>query len=152
MKNQFGMKTRKCNRNDYTFVYNTIKTLLFPYIPGAAKTKKKNFDEDFKKRYREIIILTKGGKKIGFYHISPDIYEKDSLYISKIFIVPDYQNKRVGSFLMSYFETLGYKKIKLQVWRKNPAFKFYKKIGYSIISRKQGKYLMKKNSLIQQKD
>ena len=145
MKNPFGIKTRKCSKKDYAFVYGLTNKLLFPYIPKYAKISKKEFDEDFYKRHKEILILIKGKRRIGFYHISPDIYEKRALYLSKIIISPTYQEKKIGSFLMKHFETLGYDKIKLQVWRNNPAFHFYVKLGYRIISRKGGKYLMEKN-------
>ena len=144
MKNLFGMATRKCGKKDYGFVYGLTKKLLFPYIPEYGKVSKKEFDDDFHKRHKEITILEKGRKKIGFYHVSPDIYEKGALYLSRIFILPAYQKKKIGYFLMKYFETLGYRKIKLQVWRSNPAFGFYKKLGYKAVSKKRAKYLLEK--------
>jgi ribosomal protein S18 acetylase RimI-like enzyme len=140
--------TRRCKKEDYGFVYRLNKKLLFPYIPKYARVTKKEFDENFYKKYKEIIILEKNRNKIGFFHISKDIYEKDALYLSSIFISPEYQKKGIGHFLMKYFETLGYSKIKLQVWQKNPAFYFYKKLGYRVISKNKGKYLMEKISII----
>ena len=144
MKNQFGIKIRKCDKKDYSFVYNLTKKLLFPYIPKYAKISKKEFGNDFSKIYRKITILMIGKRRIGFYHISPDIYEKGALYLSRLFILPEYHGKKIGSFLMKYFETLGYNKIKLQVWRSNPAFYFYLKMGYKVASRNGRKYLMEK--------
>ena len=144
MKNPFGMRTRKCRKDDYKFVYGLNKKLLFPYVPKYAKMTKKEFDKNFHKRYKEIIILELDDNKIGFYHISNDIYKKNALYLSSIFISPKYQKNGIGYFLMKYFETLGYGKIRLQVWRKNPAFYFYKKLGYKVVSKNKGKYLMEK--------
>lgn len=144
MKNPFGLITRKCAKEDYFFIYSLTSKLLFPHIPKYAKVSKEDFDEDFHKNYRKIVILMKGKKKAGFYHISPDIYEKGALYVSRIFISPEYQGKRIGHFLMKYFETLGYDKIKLQVWRSNPAFYFYLKLGYRVASKNGKKYLMEK--------
>lgn len=144
MKNPFGIKTRKCNKKDSLFVYTLTKKLLFPYIPKYAEIKKEDFYEDFYKKYKEIVVLENGKKMIGFYHISPDLYEKDAIYLSRIFIAPRCQKKKIGAFLMRYFETLGYNKIKLQVWRSNPAFYFYLKMGYRVVSNKGMKYLMEK--------
>lgn len=145
MKNPFGIKTRKCRKSDYEFVYGLTKELLFPYIPKYARISKKDFDSNFDKRHNNITILIKGKRRVGFYHISPDIYENKCLYISRIFISSPYQKKKIGYFLMKYFETLGYEKIKLQVWRSNPAFHFYLKIGYKVVSRNGKKYLMEKD-------
>lgn len=148
MKNPFGIGARKCRKEDYEFIYRLNRKLLFPYIPKYAKITKKGFDNNFYKRYKEMVILERNSNKIGFFHISKDIYEKNVLYLSSIFISPKYQKKGIGHFLMKYFETLGYGKIKLQVWQKNPAFYFYKKLGYRIVSKNKGKYLMEKTLII----
>ena len=145
MKNPFGITLRRCSKKDYAFVYGLTKKLLFPHIPKYAKVSKRNFDEEFDKKYKEITILMKGKKRIGFYHISPDIYEKNALYLSRIFVLHSYQKKKIGFFLMKHFEKLGYGKIRLQVWHDNPAFHFYRKLGYKIVSKKRGKYLMEKS-------
>ena len=63
MKNPFGMKTRRCREGDYEFVYGLTKKLLFPYIPKYAKITKKEFEDDFNKKYREMIILEKNKNK-----------------------------------------------------------------------------------------
>lgn len=144
MKNPFGITTKKCTKIDYSFVYGLTKKSLSPYTTKYTKINKKEFDEDFNRRYREILILLKNKKRIGFYHVSKDIYESAALYIVRIFISPSYQKKGIGSFLMDYFETLGYKKIRLQILSNNPAFHFYKKHGYKIIHKRQGKYLLEK--------
>ena len=144
MKNPFGITIKRCSKKDYSFVYGLTKSSLFPYIPEYAKITKKEFDQDFYKRHREIVILLKGKRRIGFYHISPDIYEKNALYVTRIFLSKAYQKKKIGIFLMNYFETLGYDKIKLQVWRNNPAFHFYKKMGYNVVSSHGNKRLLEK--------
>ena len=144
MKNPFGIKTRACTKKDYDFVYALAKKTLFRYIKEYEPINKKEFDGDFAKRYKEIVILLKGKKRIGFYHITPDTFVKNVLYVAKIFISPAYQKKKIGYFLMKYFEALGYKKIRLQVWDNNPAVKFYKNLGYKVISEKNHKYLLEK--------
>ena|SRR3989338_872302 len=144
MKNPFDIETRACTKKDYDFVYALTKKTLFPCIEEYEPINKKEFDNDFTKRYKEIVILMKGKKRIGFYHIAPDAFVKNALYITRIFISPAHQKKKIGYFLMKYFETLGYKKIRLQVWDNNPAVKFYKNLGYKVISEKNHKYLIEK--------
>lgn len=145
MKNPFGIQTRTYNKKDYNFVYINRKKTLLPYIKEYEPINKKDFDKDFTKRYKEIIILMKGKRRIGFYHIVPDTFVKNALYLVMIFVAPAYQKKKIGYFLMKYFETLGYKKIRLRVWDNNPAIKFYTKLGYKVISKKNHRILIQKN-------
>ena len=144
MKNPFGIQTRTYNKKDYNFVYTNRKKTLFPYIEEYEPIDKKDFDKDFTKRYTEIIILMKGKRRIGFYHIIPDSFVKNALYLVMIFVSPAYQKKKIGHFLMKYFETLGYKEIRMQVWGNNTAIEFYKKLGYQVISKKEHRYLIQK--------
>jgi ribosomal protein S18 acetylase RimI-like enzyme len=144
MKNPFGFGERKCTKQDYSFCYNLTKKTLFPFIAKFVKPDKKRFDNDFHKVYRQIMILVKGKQRIGFYHITKDDHERNTLYVVRIFLLPSYQRRGIGRFLMGYFETLGHRKIKLQVWENNPAFKFYKKIGYRVKQKKDHRYLMEK--------
>jgi ribosomal protein S18 acetylase RimI-like enzyme len=144
MKNPFGIREKRCTKQDYSFCYNLTKKTLFPYISKFVKPDKKRFDNDFKKGYRQIRILMKGQRKIGLYHITKDDRERNTLYVVRVFLSPAYQGRGIGRFLMDYFETLGYRKIKLQVWENNPAFKFYKKLGYRVKQKKDHRYLMEK--------
>jgi len=144
MKKTFGIRIRPYNKKDYNFVYTNRKKTLFPYIEEYESINKKDFDKYFTKRYKEIIILMKGERRIGFYHIIPDSFVKNALYLVMIFVSPAYREKKIGYFLMKYFETLGYKEIRLQVWDNNPAVKFYKKLGYQVISKRGHRYLIQK--------
>ena len=64
MKNPFGIRTRTYNKKDYNFVYTNRKKTLFHYIKEYESIDKKDFDKDFNKRYKEIIILMKGKRRI----------------------------------------------------------------------------------------
>ena len=144
MNHLFGIKEKCCKKKDYQFCYNLIRKTLFPYVSKFVKPSKKQFDADFKKRYFQIKILMKGKRRIGLYHISEDEFEKNTLYVVRIFLSPKYQGKGIGNSLMTSFETLGFRKIKLHVWENNPAVRFYKKLGYKVIAKKDHKYLMEK--------
>lgn len=135
------IKTRVCKKSDYNFVFGLVKKTIFPYVAKYFKPSKQMFDERFAKDYNKRVLLIKGKKRIGFYQLIP---KDNKLDITGIFLSQTYQNKGIGRYLMHYFETLGYKKLELQVWENNPAYHFYKKIGYEVISKNQHKYLMKK--------
>lgn len=137
----FTINTRKCNKSDYAFVFGLVKESIFPLIRKFFVPDKKMFDERFYSDYKERTILLMGKEKIGFYYIKK---KKAVLYINGIFLVKKYRYKGLGSFLMKYFETLGCKKIQLEVWENNPALKFYKKLGYKAVKKNQHKYVMEK--------
>jgi len=141
MKNPFGIKTRRCTKKDYDFVYKLMKQTIFKYIAKYHKLDKKIFDKTFNEDYKNMTILMKGKRRIGLYTIKP---KGNTLYINRLFITPTYHGKGIGKFLMEYFENLGYRRLTLHVWDNNPAFKFYKRIGYKVISKKSHKYFMEK--------
>ena len=143
MKTNHELTKRKCKKEDHKFVYNLTKKTLFPYIFQYFKPSKKRFTQGFNKDYKQIIILLKGKRRIGFYQLTPLNKQLD---ITRIFLSPNYQGKGIGSNLMKDFEGLGYKKITLQVWDNNPAVKFYKKIGYKRIKEENHKIHMEKNA------
>ena len=144
MKNPFGIVTRKCRKSDHDFVYMLVKQLK-PYVARFAKWDKKYFDDSFSKTYADMIVLMKGARRIGMFQL---VHENSYTYIMRIYLSRSYQNKGIGSFLVDYFEKIAEKKakkrIRLHVWQGNPAVKFYRKLGYKVIKKEPGKYLMEK--------
>jgi len=65
-----------------------------------------------------------------------------------ISVLPDYRGHGIGSALMKgLFELLrkrGYKRTSLAVQQKNDAVRFYKRLGYKIISENDEEYIMVK--------
>lgn len=143
--NKIEIKTRRCRKSDYPFVFNLVKKTLFPYVAKYHKPSKKMFDERFAKDYKKRVILLHGKKMIGFYQITP---KRNVLNVTGNFLIPSYQKKGIGKYIMKYFETLPFKKIRLHVWDNNPAYRFYKRLGYKTISKNNHKYIMEKNKKI----
>ena len=145
MRNHFGFMIRKCKMSDYNFCYALVEKTLSSYFKEYGFWDKDKFKNNFCDNYLRIKIMKKGKRRIGFYEISKDEKCKNCLYIHKVFISPFYQKKGIGTFLMNYFETLNYKKIRLTVLKNNPVKKFYRKLGFKVISKKNHRLLMEKN-------
>lgn len=141
MNNPFGITTRKCTTKDKQFFCSLTQKTLWPFVSKYVTPDPRMTKDDFDKNYKEIKILMKGKRRIGFYRISP---RKNTLYIHKIFLSPTYHGKGIGAWFMRYFETQGHKQLQLHVWENNPAVKFYKKLGYKVIEKKKHKLLMEK--------
>jgi ribosomal protein S18 acetylase RimI-like enzyme len=139
-----GLKvsTRPCKKSDYAFAFGLVKETIFPLVAVYFSPSKEMFDERFARDYKERIILLHNNKRIGLYQLTPS---KDFLDIKGLFLIAQYRKKGIGKVLMRYFESLHPKKLHLEVWDNNPAFVFYKKLGYNVVERKGHKFVMEKN-------
>jgi diamine N-acetyltransferase len=92
----------------------------------------------------------------GYAHFKPYDKNIDNIYLSKLYVLPKYQGKKIGLVLMNFAEKFfkeKFKAIYLNVNRYNPAKLFYTKIGFEIIEEVDipldkywlNDYVMKKN-------
>jgi len=136
---------RNCRKNDYEFIHNLSKKNMENYVKECwGKWDSQKFKANFKKKNIKIINYNK--RKIGFF----DITRKDSMaYLNNIQIIDFFQGKGIGKNMMDLIEKgekmAGAKKIRLQVFKKNPARLFYRKLGYTTIERDVHSVIMKKN-------
>ncbi|MFH1445149.1 MAG: GNAT family N-acetyltransferase [Nanoarchaeota archaeon] len=137
----FKVSIRKCRKSDYGFVFKVTKATLFKYISKYRKLDLKKFRDDFYESCKDTVILMSKGRRIGLFQLDK---KKNCLEIVKIVISPAYHGRGIGWFLMKYFETLGFSKICLQVWENNPAYHFYKELGYKVIRKINHKIHMEK--------
>ena len=141
MKNPFGITEKKCKKSDYGFFRDMIKNSLGNYVSQYFKFDFKHVRTSFQTTYKDVIILSKGKRRIGFYQIIPKNYE---LEVTRIFLSNSYRGKGIGKWYMQYFETLGFRRIFLEVWDNNPVKTFYIKLGYKQIGKKDHKVTMEK--------
>ncbi|WP_375579354.1 GNAT family N-acetyltransferase [Marivirga tractuosa] len=76
-----------------------------------------------------------GYLKINFGHSQTDIHDENSLEIQRIYVLKQYQGKRIGKLLyQKALEIAKQKKLDylwLGVWEENPkAIQFYEKVGF----------------------
>jgi GNAT superfamily N-acetyltransferase len=141
-KNPFGITERACKKSDFRFFTGLVENSLKKYIESYYKFDRSILEDRFFKEYCEVRILLKGRRRIGmFQHRKAG---KGTLEIVKIFLIPSYQGKGIGTWYMQSFERLGCKKLILQVWENNPARYLYKKLGYKQAMRKSHKIHMEK--------
>ena len=142
MNTPFGIKEKNCRKSDYDFVFDLTKKTLWSHISKYVVPSKEIFDEGFNKDYKSIKILSKGKRKIGLYQLDK---KGNKLELVKLYLIAAYQNKGIGSFFMDYWETLGAKKLSLQVWDNNKnAIRLYKRKGFKIKNKKAHKIFMEK--------
>ncbi|OFS61843.1 GNAT family N-acetyltransferase [Nosocomiicoccus sp. HMSC09A07] len=93
-------------------------------------------DEMLKKRLDQIIFVAEHDEKIiGFINFK-ETEQPNTYDLSAIYILPDYQGKRIGSRLIAHsIEPIkNFEKIFLEVEKDNiNAVNFYKKLGFKIV-------------------
>ena len=141
-----NIEERKCEYGDKEFIYDTTKETLYPYISKFLNPTRERFDAQFEKFWNDgVMILTHNGKMIGFYQLKT---EGEVLEVVKIFFIPEYQKKGLGTLFMKKFEEIAReqkkKKLRLEVWENNPAVEFYKKQGFKPIETVEHKIHMEK--------
>jgi len=76
MKNPFGITEKKCKKSDYGFFRDMIKNSLGNYVSQYFKFDFKHVRTSFQTTYKDVIILSKGKRRIGFYQIIPKNYRE----------------------------------------------------------------------------
>jgi len=138
----FTITERPCRESDFRFfaglVEKTLKRYVEVYFPFDRSHVKKGFYKGLKK----IVVLTEGKRRIGIYQLTRK--GKNTLEITRIYLIPSCQRKGIGTHYMKRFENLGCRKIILEVWDNNPARFFYRKLGYRTVKKKNHKLHMEK--------
>ncbi|MFX1456251.1 MAG: GNAT family N-acetyltransferase [Promethearchaeota archaeon] len=139
------IELRQANSDDFNFLYKLKKKTLKEYI-----SKTWGWDEEWQQNYfsqnfnPEVLkIIVKSEEEIGCISI---IEEENRYILSLIEILPQFQNKGIGTRLINELLSNAIKQNKavyLQVLKTNEkAQKLYKKLGFSIESTKDTHYEM----------
>ena len=119
----------------YDFVYETKKNAYKKYVEECYgqwnEEEQKEIFKKFIETYKNyIFIVNSDGKNIGFYN-GADL--KDGSYeIGNICIIPEYQNKGIGSkILLDKIEEHSGQNIRIQYFKQNPVEKLYESLGFA---------------------
>lgn len=126
---------RKIAEHDYEFIYQTKKEAYKAYVEYYFGS----WDEEQQRNYfkafiesckEEAFIITLDGIDIGFYNCNSggSTYE-----IGNICIVPNYQNKGIGTALLKDILNQNTdKEIHLQYFKQNPVGRLYERLGFNL--------------------
>ncbi|MDE3236041.1 MAG: GNAT family N-acetyltransferase [Bacteroidota bacterium] len=139
---------RRATEHDSEFFYNVKKTVLKAYIETIW-----GWDEDFQRQFHaanyhvnETQIIMVNGVDAGTVEVKEN---NDSIFISSLYILPLFQNKKIGSRIISHYITRATeekKRVELEVLKLNvQAQKLYKSLGFTLTERDDTKYFMFKD-------
>ncbi len=140
------------NQKEIKFIYNLKKEAYQKYIEKIygewnEENQKKLFNKFMKENSKNIELIYLKDKLVGFYNGKTK--DDKSFEIGNICIIPEYQNKGIGTAVLKeiLFENKD-KDIILQCFKENPASKLYERMGFKKERETQTHYIMKKARVI----
>lgn len=140
------------NQEEIKFIYNLKKKVYQEYVEKIygewnEENQKKLFNKFMKENSKNIELIYLKDKLVGFYNGKTK--DDRSFEIGNICIIPEYQNKRIGTAVLKeiLFENKD-KDIVLQCFKENPASKLYERMGFKKEIETQTHYIMKKQGII----
>ena len=135
-------------QDEIKFIYNLKKEVYHKYIEEIygewnEENQNKLFNKFMKESSKNIELIYLKDKLVGFYNGKTK--DDRSFEIGNICIIPEYQNKRIGTAVLKeiLFENKD-KDIVLQCFKENPASKLYERMGFKKEIETQTHYIMKK--------
>ena len=131
---------------DFDFVYR-VKTEAFKgYVEKFwgvwAEDKQRGFFANFIEKFQNsLLIIEHNETPIGIYH--GELIDQDTYEIGNIIIVPAYQRQGIGKdILQNIIKAHPNKKMRLRVFKGNPAIALYKRLGFAVADESQTHYFM----------
>lgn len=135
MPNRIKFDLRESHLGDWNFLRDLYKQAHYEGIVAQfGEWEDRRLDEFFNhaiKRSADFTIITSGGKDIGAMEI---VDESDYIQIEEILLLPEYQNKGIGSRIIKDVLDVAKRKKKpvtLYVLKESRAKDFYEKFGFA---------------------
>lgn len=135
---------RQARKEDYEFLWNLHKTTMKSYVDETW-----GWDEEFQEEYfsnqfetKNIQLIIVNDAIIGAIKIHN---RENELFVANFEIVPESQNKGIGSTILNRIISNSDRKkkpIKLQVLKINPAKRLYKRLGFEIVDKTETHFIM----------
>ena len=139
---------RPYTKDDSEFVYQSKKEAYKHYAKkfwGAwDEGKQRSFFADFIKKVQDtLLIIEYQGISIGLCH--GNIIDQNTYTIGNIIVVPSYQGHGIGTdLLQNIIKNNPRMKMRLQVFKENPAIGLYKRLGFVVVDETRTHHIMER--------
>ena len=144
-----NIKFRKCTLEDFDFLFKLKKDNFKIYVDNIWGWNDEDQIErmriDFEETLEQKQIIIFNDVEIGVFSFY--MLENDVCRINEINILKEYQRKGIGSYILEKkLQENSENNIKtiLQVFKDNPAFKLYKRLGFEVYEETETHYRMEK--------
>lgn len=139
------VELRPATREDFDFLYNLFRATMCEYIAQIwgwdEQWQQEHFTENFDPDTDHVIVLDE--KDIGVISIEE---KEDEIFLSKIYILPEYQRRGIGTQLINYLLGVAFNSglpVTLRVLKTNPSKLLYERLGFVEVGETETEYLMK---------
>lgn len=133
---------RKIESKDFEFLWQLHNAALKDYVAETwgwnEEWQRENFTKTFNPADGKIIVFE--GRDSGYFWV---IEKENEMLLASIRLLPEFQNKGIGSRLIKNLIGESSKPVTLQVLKVNPARKLYERLGFSIKGETKTHYIMK---------
>lgn len=140
------IETVPAQESDREFSCQVTETTMGDYatqILGLDERERKNYHALDWQSKRPLIIMY-DSQPIGTIYVSEN---ENRIEIAQFYILPEYQNKGIGSYLLEDILDNSDKAgsiVELEVLKVNPAVSLYQRCGFEIIGSNEYQYLMER--------
>lgn len=141
-----AINVRIATPEDYGFLYVLHCATMHDYIEATwgwdEAWQQSYFQEHFRCETNQIIVLD--GHNIGRVEVD---YREDGVHIGNIQILPEHQNKGIGSLIILNIIRQAQRHerpVTLQVLKVNPARRFYERLGFVVEGEDDAHFKMKR--------
>jgi len=127
-----GLTLRPATEEDEEFCYLVLKTTMRSYVDQIwgwdESWQRTYFGSRFDPAQNQVIVLD--GVDVGVFSVEE---REDELFISRLYILPAYQRRGIGTHLLQSVLDKGEKlklPVRLQVLVNNPARQLYERLGF----------------------
>ena len=133
---------RKIDPEDFEFLWWLHNAALKDYVSETwgwdEEWQRENFTKNFNPAVGEIVVFN--GKDIGYFWV---IEKEKEILLASIRLLPEFQNKGIGSQLIKNLIVEAGMPLTLQVLKVNPARKLYERLGFVIEEETETHYILK---------
>ena len=136
---------RPVKPEDFEFLWRLHNAALKKYVEETwgwdEEFQRKNFEANFKIEDGEIIVFQ--GEDVGFWW---KIEKENEILLASIRLLPEFQNKGIGTKLIKELIETSDKPVRLHVLKVNPARRLYERLGFEITDEADTHFVMMFNS------
>ncbi|WP_397448250.1 GNAT family N-acetyltransferase [Pseudomonas sp. NA-150] len=141
------VQLRQATAADLDFARELTRVNMRPYYAQYARIwQAQSFDDEW--GVRQSFIINKVDKPIGFLSIS---LEARYLYLRDVQLCEPYRGEGVGGWVMQQIMTMaqarGARRIRLKVFKSNPAMQLYQRQGFTVVREERASYWMERQVL-----
>lgn len=144
VENEFEISFRQITSSDFDFLRRLHNAALKEYIEKTwgwnEELQRRLFAENFDPKNGEIILVK--GADAGYLWIIEK--EAETLLVS-IRLLPEFQNRGIGTKLIEDVLAKSKKPVRLQVLKINPARNLYRRLGFETFGETETHFLMRRN-------